>query len=246
MAVAALLPLSLTTSSRAGGDDLWRFTIAPYLWLPSVSSTVSVDDVPLDFDADTNTSDLFVKLDFALLVAGEVRKGEFGLFYDVQALKLSDDGATSGPAGRDYDADISFGDTTLALEFRVIEEPTSALDLFAGARMYYADVDVDVGPGAVLPGFSAGQDETWVDPVIGIKTRYRFNRHWGLFGYGDIGGFGVSSKLTYPLMGTLVYEFNEHIALHAGYRVFAVDFENGGFQFDATMYGPLIGLAFSF
>jgi hypothetical protein len=110
------------------------------------------------------------------------------------------------------------------------------------------DVDVDVDAGAVLPSFGGGQDKTWVDPIVGAKFHYAFAERWGLhgYGYGDVGGFGVSSDLTYQLMGTISYSFNKHVMLQAGYRAFGVDFEDGSFQFDATLHGPIVALTFSF
>jgi hypothetical protein len=64
--------------------------------------------------------------------------------------------------------------------------------------------------------------------------------------YTFIGGFGAASRLTYQLVGTVAYSFNDHVALQVGYRLFADDYEHGAFKLDAKLYGPIVGLTFSF
>jgi opacity protein-like surface antigen len=233
--------------AAAPEQDDWRFNITPYLWLPSVSSNLHVSDLGPEVEADTAASDLFDKLDFALLLCGEVRKGKWGVLYDFQCLKLSDDGVVGPVDGRHYDAELTVADATLGLQYRVAEAPDFFVDAFGGARVMYADTSIDISPGVVVPaGASGGEDKAWVDPIIGLKGRWQFADHWSLLGYGDIGGFGVSSDLTYQLMGTVAYHFNDNVALLAGYRYFAVDYDRGGFELDAAMHGPIIGLSFTF
>jgi hypothetical protein len=245
---AALLGLLAPASARGQAEsDAWQVNITPYLWVPSLSTTLSIDDVPVEAESDTDGVDILSKLDFALLIGGEVRKGKVGLLYDFQYLKLSDDdGETRGPAPRQVDIGITFADATLALQYRLVEQTNFTLDGFGGGRAMYAKTELDVAAGAVLPAFGGDQSKTWIDPIVGAKCRYRMGEKWALNGYADIGGFGVSSDLTYQLLGTLSYSFNEHIALQGGYRAFAVDFEDGGYTFDVVMHGPIVGLTFSF
>ena len=243
---ALCLHIGIVSPALAADDDPWRFTVAPYIWLPSVQSELRVQDVPVEVEADTSASDLFDKLDFALLLAGEVRKGKVGLLYDLQYLKLSDDGTAGLLDGRTFDADLTFADATLGLQYRLIEESRFSLDGFGGARVMYAKTSIDLSAGALLPGATGEQDKTWVDPIVGLKCRWELGERWSLAGYGDIGGFGAASDITYQLMGTIAYHFNQHVALHAGYRYFAVDYERDGFELDARMHGPIIGLSFAF
>ena len=84
--------------------------------------------------------------------------------------------------GREFEAEVTFADTTLALEYRVIEKSESSLDLLAGARALYTNVSLDVGPLGAEPAIDEEQDKTWIDPIVGAKGRYRFNDHWGVVG----------------------------------------------------------------
>src|SRR3954471_14025039 len=87
--------------ARASDDDL-RFSITPYLWLPSVDTQLSIRDEPIENGTDTNSFDVLSKLDFVMLVGGEVRKGKVGIVYDFQFIKLSDDGSIDTPKS-DFD-----------------------------------------------------------------------------------------------------------------------------------------------
>jgi len=69
---------------------------------------------------------------------------------------------------------------------------------------------------------------------------------FSLRGYGDIGGFGVSSDLTYQIYGGVGYRFKEWFSAELGYRVLDVDYDDDGFVYDLTMHGPMAGFRFQF
>ena len=247
LTVLIVLATTCVGSLARAEDTQWQFNISPYIWVPSSDSELGVNGVPFEAESDTDLSNVLDVLDFAMLVNGEARYGKFALLYDVQYIKLSDhDGQTTGPAPRELDTDVTFAAGALALEYRIIEQPKFALDVFGGARVLYADVGLDVEAGVVLPALAGGQSKTWVDPIVGAKCDYQFAERWGLHGYADIGGFGVGSDLTYQLAATVSFSFNEHVALEGGYCVYDVEFEDGSFRFETLLHGPIVGLAFSF
>jgi hypothetical protein len=230
----------------APGDDRWEFAISPYIWLPTVDTELGVEGVPFESDSQTDVADLLNSLDFALMLSAEAHKGRFGVLVDMQSLKLSQEGHLGGPVERETDGELGLFVATLAAEYRVVDEPRFSLDALAGARVLYADVEIDVADGPLGIGFDGGQNETWVDPIVGAKCSYRFTDALALNTYADIGGFGAASDITWQVQATLSYTFNEHFELYAGYRCFADDFERGEFQFDAKLYGPLLGATFRF
>src|SRR4051812_10171374 len=100
MLIAGLF--SCASPARAE-DDRWRFNITPYIWVPSANIKSSVRNEPITVETDTDAFDIVSKLDFALLVGGEVRRGKVGLVYDFQILKVSDDGSVGPLERRDFD-----------------------------------------------------------------------------------------------------------------------------------------------
>jgi hypothetical protein len=123
-----------------------------------------------------------------------------------------------------------------------------SLDAYAGARVTHLSVELDpAGPA------SAERDDTWVDPIIGLKARFPLSKRWEVLTWGDIGGFGVSSDFTWSAGGVLGYNFTMFglpSTVYGGYRAMGWDYSRGGgrgeFVWDATLHGPLLGLSVSF
>ncbi|BAH73620.1 hypothetical protein DMR_01290 [Solidesulfovibrio magneticus RS-1] len=64
-----------------------------------------------------------------------------------------------------------------------------------------------------------------------------------------MGGFSVSSVLTWDTTAVIGYTFWEHGTFWAGYRAVGDNYTSNGknaFKFDAVLHGPIIGLAFTF
>jgi hypothetical protein len=242
--IAVLLCAILVTSAARAADDLWRFSITPYLWLPSANTKTATDDEPDSVQSDTEN--ILSKLDFALMGTGEIAKGKVGLFFDSDVVKFRDDGKVQIVQQRDFDRTLTIAQGTVAGEYRVVDDAKCSIDALAGARVIYAKTAIDINSTTLLPDLKSDQSKIWVDPIVGLKLRYRFNDKWGVNAYGDIGGFGVSSTLTYQAIASVSYSFTDHIALQVGYRLFSDDYHNGDFKFDAKLYGPIVGLTFSF
>lgn len=91
---------------------------------------------------------------------------------------------------------------------------------------------------------SANKD--WADPIIGLRSQWNINDKWYLAGKGDIGGFGVSSDLTWELQGTVGYHFTPCFSTEIGYRYFDTDYNDGGFTYDVAQAGLLLNFNFTF
>ena len=89
------------------------------------------------------------------------------------------------------------------------------------------------------------QEETWADPVVGLKGRVSLTPQLYLTGWGMIGG-GASSDIVWDVLGGVGYQFNDTISAVAGYRAAGVDYENEGFVYDVIQHGPILGVVFRF
>ena len=70
-------------TSRTG----WVFNVAPYLWLPSVNTTLDYNLPPelggrLPTDVSTGPGSYLTHLNFAAMVAADARNGRFSLLTD--------------------------------------------------------------------------------------------------------------------------------------------------------------------
>jgi hypothetical protein len=88
--------------------------------------------------------------------------------------------------------------------------------------------------------------KSWVDPFIGFRARYNLTDSLYLAARADIGGFGVSSKLAWQAFGAVGYQLNKHWSTELGYRYLSIDYNRGGFVFDAAMAGAFVGLTYTF
>ena len=61
-----------------------------------------------------------------------------------------------------------------------------------------------------------------------------------------LGGFGVGSDLFYDVNGAVGFQWNEAIGTTLGYRMFDVDYNDGGFVYDARQQGWQLGLTWAF
>ena len=52
----------------------------------------------------------------------------------------------------------------------------------------------------LLPGRSTKDDETWVDPVIGLRAILDLGDGFSVLAFADIGGFGVGSDQTWEAL----------------------------------------------
>jgi hypothetical protein len=98
----------------------------------------------------------------------------------------------------------------------------------------------------LIPDSELQASKAWVDPFIGFQGRWDLNDQFYLVGRGDIGGFGVSSDLTWNAYAAFGTEVNERTSVELGYRYYQVDYERGGFNYNVATKGPFIGVKVDF
>ena len=61
-----------------------------------------------------------------------------------------------------------------------------------------------------------------------------------------MGGLNVGSDLFYELSGTVGYQWTPTIGTAIGYRMFDVDYDDDGFEYDVRWEGWQVGLTWAF
>lgn len=97
-----------------------------------------------------------------------------------------------------------------------------------------------------LPDSPVAASKAWVDPFVGFRGQFQLWENWHLVGRGDIGGFGVSSELTWNVYGALGVQLNDRTTAELGYRYLHIDYRSGGFLYDMAIKGPYLGLRIEF
>lgn len=226
-------------------SDDWEFKLSVYGPIVGLdgTSTVAGAIVPIDIGFD----DILENLDGGVVLAAEARKGRWSLTGDFIWLKLS---TSAFPAPATYvGTTIEQTVGSLALGYELYEDECWTVDVIAGGAYTGLEIESDVTlaprPPASRTSFVSGS-ESWVDPFIGFRFRYRAGDHWRFFGRVDYGGWGVASDTYFQAMLGAGYQFTDTMGLYAAYRYLSVDYSNGLFAYDVDTSGPQIGLVFHF
>jgi len=232
MAMALLAPAG---AAAQGAGEQWKFSLMPYLWLPSLEGNLRYGppssgggSPQVSVDADT----LIGNLDFAMMLSGEARRGKWSVLADVMYLDLSGDSSHvksvdfnpgTGPVNvfntsLNLDTQTDFKGTIFSLGggYTVVDGPRAKLDVIGGVR--YIDLEATTtwqlaadlnGPAGTTPFSRVGSvtksDRLW-DAVVGVKGRVRLGEgNWFAPYHLDVGG--GDSKLTWQAMAGVGYSW---------------------------------------
>jgi hypothetical protein len=260
LAIVAAAALAPACGAAQELSDEWKFRASIYMWMPEIKSTVNL--------AGGNTSDVDVKFHSLLdhlKMAGmgniAAQKGRWGVFTDLiyfdvgSATTTTRDHTIDGvplPEAISLNTTLDFKATvwTLAGSYRVMAEPYSSFDVFAGAQMLRLDATLnyefsqDVGPfaGPNREGRRGASGNTW-DAVVGVKGRASFgdDRKWFVPYYADVGA--GQSQFTWQASTGVGYAFSWGEVI-ATWRYLDWN-QPGDHVSNLTVNGPQVAFAFN-
>lgn len=241
MSVNPIEPAPVTEESG------WEFRIEPYAWLTALEGESGIlgQTAPLDAGFD----DILDVLDFAAALQLEARNGRWGVILDGFYADLSQ--SFTPPTGLHTNGEFELQQFIgeLYAAYRIAEKPCGCfLDAYAGLRYNYNSIDLtaDAFNPSIDKNIDASASKDWVDPIIGLRGQWSINEKWFVAGKGDIGGFDVSSELTWSLQATVGYNFTDKVFAELGYRILDTDYVDGGFTYDIEQAGLYTGLSIRF
>jgi hypothetical protein len=226
----ALLAL-LFVAIPAGADDSWKFSLTPYLWLPTLNGNLNYQ-LPPDsgdgfFNVQIGPNDYLSNLKFALLLNGDMRKQRYSFASDVLYLNLGKQDSsvrTIDFAGDrlPVEAQINSNTTTgfKAMLWTVaggynLKTDESPMDVIAGVRYLGIDTHAEwqltnaiVAPHSSRSFPSDGstaKNVDLVDGILGVRGKAKVGARWYVPYYADIGA--GSSKLTWQAMTGVTYAY---------------------------------------
>lgn len=240
---AALLSLAsiafLGAPAAAGEEAGWRVRLTPYLWAPSIDGTLRIDGVGGGGEDDGGS----VLDDFAGggMLALEARRGDWSILGDVVVTHFELQGDTDGPGSFAYESSHDEIVAGLALGHTLARGEEWELQGLFGLRYLHVDLSLDSRDGSSLD--LSGRVDLF-DPIVGLRGRLGAER--GLFGlaHADVGGFGVSSDLTWQVIAGAGWAWSWG-DVRLGWRTIAYDFDSGGILYDLTASGPFVGVSFA-
>ncbi|MFV1987835.1 MAG: hypothetical protein ACC682_11180 [Gemmatimonadota bacterium] len=211
----------------------WQFQVTPYIWWNGLSGDVRVEGGPV-VSLESEVSDF----DVAPLLTFRGSNGRIGFLTDL-AFTSGSSTARALNEVRLVEVDNFIG--TGLVTYDVTSAGNSEVFVAGGLRILNAKAKVP----ALNGGVESEASRTWVDPVFGLGGS--FGDRVTVTGYGDLGGFGISSDFTYQLYGALGYRFTGATSAQLGYRLVSNDYMDGNqYLYNVRQGGFLLGVTFGF
>lgn len=229
-------------------DDDWQFRATPYIWFAGFEGDVATIPGAGSVPIEVSPSDAIKDTEVSFMILFEAKKGKHGVFADFLYSDVRSSEELIPAIGLALDSVSKTTIFSLAYQYEVYRQDDGVIDLLVGARLWDIDTELDFGGGF---GFLANQEiehkESWVDPFVGFKGHLPVSdSKFYIEGGAGLGGFGVSSDLFYEVSGVIGYKWSSAISTAVGYRLFDVDYEDGGFTYDVRQAGWQIGLTWAF
>lgn len=246
--------LSSLCTAQAEEPDGWVFGFTPYIWAADISADTTARGVTGSTEA--SFGDILDHLDMAVMGRFEAWKDEsWGAYWDAVYMDLGSSYSTPS-ALISTDMDLTMGMLDLGLGAKVWKHEGMAFDLLAGARWVSLDGNIAIRAGGPLDGLGLGstyaRTETWIEPVLGGRLRYRVNPDLEAALRFDFGGFGLDgcSDLSWNVVVGIERRLSDTLSIKAGYRIFGLNYQTGSgntrFGIDGQFSGPIAGLTFVF
>ena len=249
-ATTAVAIFAIGASSQAHAKE-WDWALVPYLWGSDVSADVFINDEPV-IGGDLEFSDILDKLDMALQLHFEGRRGKGGLFFDLTYLDTSDSSVREANPPLPGGTEVR-GDTTLFfVEAGGFYRPSGesfGFDVLFGARISDIDMTIDIIRPDPLPPSSVNAADTLTDGFVGVRYSTSFANNWLFSIRGDVGA--GDSETSWNAVALLGYSFgrdNRYAAMF-GYRHLYMELETTDtvtVRVETTMSGPMAGFMFRF
>jgi len=144
------------------------------------------------------------------------------------------------------DVELNAWVVTPTVSYNVLEKDKFKLNLVAGARYLYLDLDLKVDIDGVrdkeLSKSGSDSGHVW-DGIVGVRGEVTLNDKWYMPYYADIGT--GDSDATYNLYGGFGYRFNR-VDLVAGWRYLRWNFDDNTALKNLWINGPLVGVKIRF
>jgi hypothetical protein len=255
---ALLMGVVAARAEEAGAPSTrrWDVTAAPYLWAARLDGDAEVRGI--EADVDVSFQDTLENLGIAGMAIVEARQGRFGFAFNPLYVRTNAD-ARTGPLDARNETDIATAGVGVfyrAAEWEIgrtdAGEPrTLAVEPLVGARLMHlrSEIDIKLDAGGFRERRQVDESQTWVDPLVGVNVIARLAERWAVRAEADIGGFGLGSDLTWNVQAILSYRWTVggyDVLAGVGYRALYWDYRDGGFAWDVTMSGPMLGAAIRF
>lgn len=199
--------------------------------------TFGENESEIDIDGD----DVIDSLELAAFARYRYQAEDWALVFDGQFAGLGDT-LEEGPVTTDLDLDLYIFQADGAYRF------SDTAEVLIGVRYVRLEAQLELrfaGDGQI----NRGNDASFWDPVIGLRTITPIGDKLRLQAQGDVGG-GANMDFTWQGMVNVGWSLSEATSLWFGYRAIGMEFDESGgrnrLDADLIMHGPQAGIVFHF
>lgn len=237
-------PVVQAQQAQAPAEEGWQVVLEPVVWAPTMDVNLSYGDRSVG--KTITPEDLKGNFEFGFSGRLEARNGPWGFETEGMYVNLADDVTFRRVTGS-----VRANQTLLqAAGLYRLNEGEIPVDLVAGLRYYNWNVNTSFTADGVLftRTYENKRNLTWADPVLGLRASVPLSDDFRFGLYGDLGGFGLGSDLSWRAAARFDWEVSDSTSLVLGYSALGADYRQGsGFDtvdFDFSLYGPMLGASF--
>ncbi|TVR45019.1 MAG: hypothetical protein EA386_13210, partial [Rhodobacteraceae bacterium] len=214
-ATLSLTALAGTVHAQTGTDTVYQIT--PYAWATGIGGDITPFTGAPTVSISKSFTDLIKDLDAAFFISAYARHGNLVFMGDISTSSSSRSGAAP-VLGVPATGKLRQTSATALAGYRVGATETATFAILGGLRHWRVRgaVDAPAIPG-VFPGANASRSVSFTDPIIAARASFQLAPGWSALLYADVGGFGVGSRSTAQLLGTVNYQMRENAFLSVGY-----------------------------
>ncbi len=244
------------SSSGATVQSTRNWTITIPLWVPGYRGQFAIGDVEVDGESSGGSGlgrlfDNEVKLNFFFMGSFSYERNRWRIHGDIFGGKFTDDVIYKRRDATVVSASLRPFIPRLHLDYRLLDHSWGDSGnqgvmgwIYAGVRYYNVAAEVEVSQR------TEGLTADWADPIVGAWIPVELSSRWWVELSGDVGGFGVGSKLSWGIYTGVTYRISTLISLTLAYNILDVDFEgtvgSQDFLWRARVGGPGFGIRFTF
>ena len=228
-------------------ESPWESSLQVDGWLVDMNIGLEHTASGLSTSVFLGIDDILNNLDWIVPISGDFRYKQIGFMPSLVALKISGGQTSPGPLYNRANIELQMGVLDLPFYYRIVDQPKTSLDVLAGARLLWMDLDVKLtgGPlGAAAGPASAGTDVTIWDGIVGLRLEHNFNEKLYCSLYGDVGT--GTSDLTWQFLGSIGYRVTENVSMITGYRYLGYELGDDDADVDITAKGIQVSLNWEF
>ena len=236
----------------------WKFKLEPNMLMPRLTGNVGAGEFNVPnmglyqpgLHVEQSPSEFAKRLKIGSMIAVEAYNGNWAINGDFSYFVLQQN---VGNHSILKDAKINvtqfFGDVTA---FRRL---TPWLEVGLGANVISANTKIDADIYNIksqdnsIYNLYVDKTRNWVDPMVAARIANKPDARFLYMARGDIGGFGISSKLAWQTIAHVGYRFNKTIYGIVGYRYISIDYLKGSgldrYKYDIHISGPMLKIGFN-